>query len=261
MFKVVYRLVASSILGLLLTFVAPAFAQDNTVNPPSADLPTITTNSDATLTVQPDQAQLEMGVATQAPTADQAGAQARAKLDAVLTALRKLLGQQADIKTTSYTLNPDYHYPKEGGKATITGYTATNILQVKTVRLDLIGSAIDAATQAGANNINNLQFTLRDEQTARLQVLRMAVLKAQSRANVLAQTLGLRVVRVLSVSQDQSEVQPFTMALAARGPTTTPTPIVPGTIEVRATVTLKVQAASPPQVPQPPPVPPPPVMH
>jgi uncharacterized protein YggE len=249
MFNLVYKTINAVVFGLLLIAATAVFAEENPANAsPAINAPTITTNSDATLTVQPDQVQLEMGVVTQAPTADEAGTKNRAKLDAVLTALRKLLGPQADIKTTSYTLNPNYHYPKEGGNPTITSYTATNLLQLKITRLDLIGNAIDTATQAGANNINNLQFTLRDEQAARVQALNMAALKAQARANALAQTLGLKVVQVLSVSQDQSEVQPFMMALAARKGA--PTPIIPGTIEVRAAVTLKVQA-TPQQQPAP----------
>ncbi|MGB6976975.1 MAG: SIMPL domain-containing protein [Gammaproteobacteria bacterium] len=247
MLNLTYKVVTRVIFGLLLTVIPPAFAQESPATPPVLNVPTITTNSDATLIVQPDQAQLEIGVVTQAPTADEAGSKNRVKLDAVLTALRKLLGSESDIKTTSYTLNPNYHYPKEGGNPTITSYTATNVLQLKITSLDLIGNAIDTATHAGANNVNNLQFTLRDEQAARVQALRMAALKAQTRANALAQALGLTVVRVLSVSQDQSEVQPFMMALTARKGT--PTPIVPGTIEVRAAVTLKVQAAPQQSVP------------
>jgi uncharacterized protein YggE len=241
-----YKFITNTILGLLLLVTPFAFAQNEIVNPlPTTNVPAITTHGDATLTVPPDQAQLDMGVVTQAPSADEAGTKNRAKLAAVLAALQKLLGPDADIKTTSYTLNPDYHYPKEGGNPTISSYTATNVLQVKITRLAQVGNAIDAATQAGANNVNNLQFTLRDEQAARLQALRLAAQKAQARAAALANAVGLKVVQVLSISEDQSEVQPFMMAFTPRKEAA-PTPILPGAVEVRATVTLKVQAA--PQV-------------
>src|SRR5512145_2301045 len=92
--------------------------------------PSIRVNGEATVTVQPDQARIDIGVTTQAQTAQAAAADNAQRLEATLTELRRALGAGAEIKTVSYSLNPDYRYPKEGGKPTITGYTATNIVRV-----------------------------------------------------------------------------------------------------------------------------------
>ena len=69
--------------------------------------------------------------------------------------VKKLLGKGDEVKTASYSLNPNYRYP-QGGKPEITGYTATNILRIKTGNLAGVGKLIDVSMQSGANAINRL---------------------------------------------------------------------------------------------------------
>src|SRR5436190_20513458 len=146
-----------------------ALAQDS---PDKMVRPSIRVTGDSTVTVKPDQAEISIGVVTQAPAAGTAAAQNAQKQDTVIAELRKLLGAGADIKTISYSLSPNYRYPKEGGQPTITGYTATNVVQVKTPDLTQVGKVIDLATGSGANTIQSLRFTLKDESGARAQALR-----------------------------------------------------------------------------------------
>ncbi len=156
--------------------------------------------------------------------------------------MRRALGAGAEIKTVSYSLNPDYRYPKDGGKPTITGYTATNVVRVTLNDLTRVGQAIDAATRSGANQVHRLQFTLKDEQAAQSQALRAAAVKAKAEAEALAQALGLKIARVLSVVESSEGVQPIMRdVMLARAEAAAPTPVEPGTIEVRATVTLTVE--------------------
>src|SRR4051812_23176168 len=154
--------------------------------------PSIRVTGEAIITAKPDQAQIDVGVLTQALTAQDAAAQNAQKVEAVISVLRKALGAGADIKTVGYSLNPNYHYPERGGPPTITGYTASNTVQVKTSDLAQVGKIIDAATQAGANNIQALRFMLKDEQAARAQALKDAAQKARAKADTLASALGLR---------------------------------------------------------------------
>ena len=174
---------------------------------------------------------------TPAPAADNAQ-----RLETALAELRRALGSGAEIKTVSYSLNPDYRYPKDGGKPTITGYTATNVVRVTLNDLARVGQAIDAATRSGANQVHRLQFTLKDEQAAQSQALRAAAVKAKAEAEALAQALGLKIARVLSVVESSEGVQPIMRDVTlARAEAAAPTPVEPGTIEVRATVTLTVE--------------------
>jgi uncharacterized protein YggE len=109
--------------------------------------------------------------------------------------------------------------------------------------LDLVGRLIDNAMQAGANNVNRLVFTLKDEQTAQLQALRAASAKAKTKAEAVAASLGLKIVRIVSVTEGERMVQPiFRQALAARAEAApAPTPVEPGTVEVRSTVSMTVE--------------------
>lgn len=206
--------------------------------------PTIRVSGEATVTAKPDQAEINIGVVTQAATGQAAATQNAQKQDAVLSELRKLLGATADIKTISYSLTPNYRYPKEGGQPTIAGYTASNIVQVKTGDLSQVGKVIDTASQSGANTVQSLRFTLKDEGVVRSQALREAAIKARAKADTLASALGLRIVRVLHVDEGGVSMPiPMAARTFSAEAQVAQTPVEPGTIEVHATVTLTVEIA------------------
>lgn len=224
------------LLIILVLFAAQAAAQEATEKLP----PHVRTTGEAVVTVKPDRAQIDIGVVTQSESS-QAAAVANAKqLEATLSRLRQLLGANADIKTISYTINPNYRYPKEGGEPTITGYTATNVVRVTLDDLTKVGQVIDTATAAGANRIQNLQFTLKNDLVVQAQALQQAAARARAKAEAMAGALNLNMVRVLSVVESSPAVVPMYDVAMARAETAR-TPIEPGTIEVRATVTLTVE--------------------
>lgn len=206
--------------------------------------PSITVNGEATIAAEPDQAEIDIGVTTQARTAPEASRENAERLARVLAAVKKLLSRSDEVKTSGYALNPQYRYP-QGGKPEIVGYNANNILRIKTAQLDDVGKMIDAAMAAGANNINRLAFTLKDEEAARLNALRQASAKAKAKAEAIAASLGLKILRISSVNEGERSFQPILRqmpmargeALAARAPT----PVEPGTVDVRSTVTMTVE--------------------
>lgn len=221
---------------IALLFIVQASAQEASEKLP----PSIRTVGEAEVLVQPDRARIDIGVVTQADTSQAAASQNAQKLETTLARLRQLLGVNADIKTISYTLTPNYRYPREGGEPSLVGYTATNIVRVTLDDLTKVGSVVDTATQAGANRIQGLQFTVKDEQAPQAQALREAALKARRKADALASALGVRIVRVLSVTESGSPVVPVRDIAFARAEGAQ-TPIEPGTIEIRANVALTVE--------------------
>ena len=236
-------MLALALLGFFGTSRLAAQAQEPSEKPLR---PTIRVSGEATVTAKPDQAELALGVVTQAATGQAASSQNAQKTDAVLSQLKKLLGQGAEIKTLSYSLSPNYRYPKEGGEPTISGYTASNTIQVKTGDLPQVGKLIDAATQSGANSVQSLRFTLKDEQAALSQALREAALKARAKADALASALKVRIVRVVQVDEGGQPMRPmFYESMAARTAVESkaPTPVEPGTVEVQAMVSLIVEIA------------------
>jgi len=208
-----------SILGsvsLALALAAPAaHAQDQ---PPAS---AIRVTGEATVTSRPDRVELDLGVVTHAQTAQQAAAENARMLQNVLTSLRRALGANADLQTLSYSVQPDYQYPPQGGPPKITGYTATNIVRVRQDDPSNVGSLIDSATRSGANQIQSIRFMLKDESAAKANALRAAALEARTKANGLANALGLRVLRIRSVEEVGETPRPFFAMDLARSSTPT----------------------------------------
>ena len=205
--------------------------------------PEIRVTGEATLNVEPDRAEIDLGVVTQASTARAASEANATKLDAVIAALRSLIGEGGKIETTNYSLRPNYTRPRDGSEATIASYTATNTVRASGVSIDSTGELIDAAIGAGANNVQRLNFTVADPETPRLQALAEAARRARAKADALAAALELEIVRVLSVAEGSpAVVRPYAprtvmMQAEAAAPTT---PVEPGSVEVHASVTLRV---------------------
>jgi uncharacterized protein YggE len=171
------------IVVLACLFGASALAQQPVVS-------SIRVMGDARVSAQPDRAQIDIGVSTHAARSQDAAAQNAKAVQAMLDAVRQAV-PPAVLKTISYSLNPNYEYHSSGGEPTINGYTANNVVQVTVDDLGRIGAVIDSATAAGANHVQGIHFTLRDEDAVRATALREAALKARAQADVLAQALGL----------------------------------------------------------------------
>jgi uncharacterized protein YggE len=206
----------------------------------------IRVTGDAKVTAKPDRVQIDVGVSTRAAKSQDAAAQNARQVDAVLAAVRKATGPEAVLKTISYSLNPNYQYHPNGGEPTIEGYTALNVVQVTLDELSKIGAVIDAATNAGANHVQGIQFTLRDQDAVRAEALRQAATKARAEAEVLAGALGLKVVRVLTAEENSPRLVPVRVyAGAARAAMNgaAATPVEAGTLDVTADVALTVEVA------------------
>ncbi|MDQ2899093.1 MAG: SIMPL domain-containing protein [Acidobacteriota bacterium] len=205
--------------------------------------PYILAVGNASISVKPDQVRVDIGVVTQAVSAQDASTQNATQVAAVTAQLRQVLGAAADIKTVNYTLSPNYNYPPGGGTGTLLGYTATNVVEVTSDDLSSIGKVIDAATQAGANRVQSLQFTLKDEDAVRAQVLGLAAMRAKNQAAAIAAGLGVKVGAVLSAAEGGSgNIRPLALGAAAAGGANT-TPVEPGLVSVQATVTLELAIA------------------
>lgn len=230
-----------AIFGMILLLGSTAGAQQSNDRP---RIPSITVSGDATVSAEPDQAEIDIGVVTQARTAPDATKENAERLARVLAEIKKQLGKGDEVKTSGYSLAPNYRYP-QGGKPEIVGYTASNTLRIKTTNLNLVGRLIDSAMQAGANNVNRLVFTLKDELAAQLGAMKMASAKARAKAEAVAVALGLKIVRIVSVNEGERMVQPiYRQAMAARAEAASaPTPVEPGTVEVRSTVSMTVEVS------------------
>lgn len=227
--------------GMFLLLTPTARAQQERARPRP---PSITVTGEATISAEPNQAQIDIGVVTQARTAPEASKENAERLNRVLTEVKKILGKGDEAKTSGYALTPNYRYP-QGGKPEIVGYNASNTVRIKTSNLEIVGRLIDSAMQAGANNVNRLVFTLKDEQAAQLEALRAASAKAKTKAEAIAASLGLKIVKISSVTEGERAIQPiFRQPMLARAEAApAQTPVEPGTVEVRSTVSMTVEVS------------------
>jgi uncharacterized protein YggE len=212
---------------------------------PLSPLSSIRVTGDAKVTARPDRVQIDIGVTTRAAQSQEAASQNARQVDAVLAAVRKAT-PAAVLKTISYSLNPTYQYHSKGEEPTIAGYSAVNVVQVTLDDLAKIGTVIDSATLAGANHVQGIQFTLRDQDAVRAEALRQAATRARAEADMLAAALGLKVVRVLSVEENSPRMVPVRAYMGAPRAvmgTAMETPVEAGTLDVTADVMLTVEVS------------------
>jgi|SRR5579863_329137 len=219
----------------------PAFAEQPPVS-------SIRVTAEGKVTAKPDRVELDIGVVTHAPKSQDAAAQNARQVEAVLAAVRQATGTAATVKTVSYTLNPDYQYhsgaSSGGGEPTLIGYIATNIVQVTLDDLARIGGVIDAATRSGANHVQGIRFTVRDQDAVRAEALRQAASRARAETEVLAAALGVKVERVLHAEENSPRLAPLYQPMArAVASTAVATPIEAGSLDVNAEVTLTVEVS------------------
>jgi uncharacterized protein YggE len=205
---------------------------------PAPQRPFVVAQGDATISVQPDEARIQFSVVTMAATAQSAASQNADQVTAVLAALRSVLGPNAQLRTLSYSLNPNY---SNGNQPVIIGYTASNTVEARLSDLSLIGRTIDTGIQSGANRVQGLQFGLKDDQPVRLQALKLATVEAKAHADAMASGLGLKTGAPIAIQEGSTvSIQPLRLGTAAPAATT---PIETGSVDIRATVTLQVELA------------------
>jgi len=186
----------------------------------------------------PDSADLDVAIETQAKTAEEAANRNAALAAKVIDALKSKLGDKGKITTGGYSLNPEYDQ-RASEKPRIIGYNAQNTVTVNTGALDLVGPLIDSAIAAGANRVNSLNFSVKDDIKARTEAIASATRDARAQAQALASALGVKLGRVLkATTASQARPIPMRMERAMAMSANAATPVEPGEVIVPATVSL-----------------------
>ncbi len=148
----------------------------------------------------PDLAIISAGVVTRAASATAALQQNAERMDRVIAALKRVGIDDRDIQTSSISLNPEYRYP-ENQSPQLTGYTASNQVTVRFRDIRNSGKVLDILVAEGANQISGPSMTIEHPEEALDEARARAVAAGRARANLYARALGMRVVRVVSVSE------------------------------------------------------------
>ena len=230
---------------MLCTAAIPsaALAQQSTINQTITGT-RLDLNVTGEVTRVPDIAIISTGVVTRSATAGGAIQQAAARMARVRAALKAVGVEDRDIQTSNISLNPEYRYePNQSPK--LTGYSASNTLSVRFRDIANSGKILDALVAEGANQINGPSLTIDKPEAALDEARAKAVAIGRARAELYARSLGLRVVRVVSVNESGGYAPPPPMPpmvmMAERSQATTK--IDPGEqkLQVNLAMTFELQ--------------------
>lgn len=187
----------------------------------------------------PDLAVIQAGVVTQAASAGDAMRQNSTRMATVLAALRRAGVAERDIQTASVALSPQYRYA-QNEPPVITGYQASNQVTVRFRDVAKSGAILDALVKEGANNISGPNLTIEKPEAALDEARTAAVATARARAELYAKAAGLRVDRILSISEGSVvPAPPRPMMMARMEAASDATQVVAG--ETELTVSLSVR--------------------
>ncbi len=227
----------------LAVLAAPTLLHGQQPRPGEAGPRTIRVVGTGEARATPDEAHVDFGVETLAPTAKAAADENARLMEQVIRALTAAGIPRRDIETRNYSVFPDYAPPRPGTEEpTLRGYRVTNLVTARTEQVAGIGSLVDAALQAGANRVHGVRFGLKNAEAVRAEAIRNAVAKARTDATAIAGALGVRLGPVLDASTAggtppvfaRMEVQQMRADFAGAAAT----PIEAGEQTVTASVTL-----------------------
>jgi uncharacterized protein len=235
-------LMRSAALGALLAVGAmalPALAQ--TPAPAAADAmfaaTTLSLAAYGEAKVAPDMATISLGVMTDAPTAAAAMQANAQKMRQVAASLKRSGIAEKDIQTSQLNLSPQYVY-QQNEQPRLTGYQATNQVTITVRDLAKLGQNLDAAVNAGANQVHGVSFGLIDATQAENAARQAAVKALKAKADLYAAATGHRVTRLVSLSEGGGYAGPPPMPMIGRmvkaeAAMDAATQVAPGELRVR----------------------------
>jgi uncharacterized protein YggE len=201
-------LLLSALVGLALLLSACAGTTVNQAAPPPER--TLSVSGTGTANLNPDIAYVNIGVHTEAPTADEAVAENNTQTEALIAALTDFGIESKDIRTTNFSIWPmDRYDPVTGQPTGEKTYVVDNQVSVTVHDLETIGDLLDTAIQAGANTVNSIQFDVADKDKALAPARDAAVKDANAKAQELAASAGVELGELISVSYIDSPVYPI----------------------------------------------------
>lgn len=210
---------ALTLLMVLVTLASYAtlnFSKVEFLDPTPAS---ISVTGEGEILAVPDIGQFSFSVMAEAEDVSTAQAESGTKINAILAYLAEQGIEEKDIKTQNYNLFPRWRYEERvcpigsycpGGERVQDGFEVSQTISVKVRDTALAGEIIAGVGERGATNISNLNFTIDDIEKVRAEARSKAIEDAQQKAGVLAEQLGVRVVRLASYyEQNGNYYEPF----------------------------------------------------
>ena len=227
----------------LLASPAAMAMNHNSIQPET----TLTINAEAKINVAPDIAYITAGVTEERATASEAMAAQAAAMNGVFSALEAAGIAAKDMQTSGLSLYPRYDYlevaQRDGsvrGEQKLAGYVASNNITARVRKLDTLGATIDSLVKAGGNTFSGVTFALDNDKDLKNQARTQAMKEALAKAELYANAAGLKVARIVTISEGyEYSPQPVMMARAEMAmDMAAPTPVAAGEVGVTASVSV-----------------------
>jgi uncharacterized protein YggE len=222
-------------------FLTPrvSLAQESTAVKNEPDV--IVTAGEGLVRTAPDQAFVSISVESRAKTPREAQRLNAAAMTAVQEKLKGAGFSGDAIRTQQLQLSPQFDFV--GGKQTLREYLAQNTIEVRVEPVERVGEIADLTVGAGATSVTNIRFDLKDRRAVEQKALQEAVAQARARAEAIAQAASRAIDRIVRIEDHvQNEAPPprpyMAMARSAAAEAQPETPVAPGTLEIRAHVSL-----------------------
>jgi len=220
-FQTTYIRTLSALTLLMLLIALGSYATLNFekvdfINPMPA---TISVSGEGEVLAVPDVGQFSFSVNATADDAATAQEESGTKINTILAYLTDQGIADKDIKTQNYNLYPQYRYEERicvagnsycpPGERVADGFEVSQTVSVKIRQTDTSGAVIAGVGERGATNISGLNFTIDDTDALKAEARALAIQDAQTKAGVLAEQLGVQIVRMSYYSEDGGNYQPY----------------------------------------------------
>jgi uncharacterized protein YggE len=216
----------------------------------STFIPKLVVNGSCQLHKPADQLSMSISVISQAETAESGLLDNNVAMQKVVENIKMLGLEKGEYHTGQFSINPVYsqppRYPAEDWKPKIIGYQVTNMLNIKTSKIDLTAVIIDAAGKAGADQVSNISFGIEDQKAYRTEAIAEATKNALQDATTIADIANLKLVRILDVKLDQPHHYPRpgpNVHYLAKGSESAPF-IEASDVDINATVSVIFEVSS-----------------
>lgn len=219
---------------LILGFNSTAAAEER--------IPTISVNGEGVVEVAPDRATISVGVVSRDKNAAKVQSDNARIASDIIQAVSALGIDKKNIRTGNYSFHQ--YYRQDNNKRVADGYEANNTVTIIIDDLNLVGKVIDAALKNGANNIDSLEFGIKDKGNLQNEAIRLAVRDARAKAEVVAAELGKKIIGVINISVNSGYIsapRANKMFAAAEMDMAVETPIESGTLSCSASVHVEFE--------------------
>jgi uncharacterized protein YggE len=167
---------------------------------------TISISAEGKVSAKPDLAEVSIGILTQGDTADGVQAESSKKINKIIDFIKKQGLSDEDINTSQFNIYPNQDYRE--GRSIITGYQANQTITIKVHGVnestEKLSKILGGVTSQGANQVNGVSLSFNDPDEYRQQAREKAIIKAKEKAAQLAEASGLRLGKVVSVSENSA---------------------------------------------------------